>query len=145
MKGYSGIYGENPMNNSSHAVKAIIFNHEHKILLLQRNPRHASDVDNWDLPGGLVDIGEDEKAALIRELKEELDVTAHIISKSGNWHFTRRGDSKKISAQNYICKIQGNIRLSQVHKNQAWIDPHEIRRYKFKDESLYSAIEGLKR
>lgn len=133
------------MNLSSNAVKAIIYNHEHKILLLQRNPRHDKDVDNWDLPGGLVDIGEDEKAALIRELHEELNVTSHIISKSNKWDFIRRGDNKKISAQNYICKIQGNIRLSHEHKNQIWIDPHEIRRYPVKDDSFYDAVEGLKR
>lgn len=52
------------------AVKAMILNESNKILLLQRNPK-LRGTDNWDLPGGLVEQGEDPEQALIREVKEE--------------------------------------------------------------------------
>lgn len=133
----------NHVNHSSNAVKAIIFNYEHKMLLLQRNAKHADDTDNWDLPGGLVDEGEDEKDALAREIREELDVNSHILSKSGKWNFIRPSDKKKISVQNYVCKIDGNIKLSRTHKKYAWIRKEDITKYPVKDQSIYSALNKV--
>ena len=131
------------MSIPTQAVKAVIINKKEEILLLQRNPnQYGTDV--WDLPGGLIDPGEQDGDALIREAKEELDVNIKIIKKLPGWSFIRLGDKKEISVQNYLCKIaSGNIKLSNEHKNYKWIKKN-IKQYPVKDNSFYKALKGLK-
>lgn len=52
------------------SIKSIIFNEYDKILFVKENGR-----DWWDLPGGGMDHGEDIKAAIAREMKEEVNLT----------------------------------------------------------------------
>ena len=80
------------------AVKAVITNESGEILLLQRNPR-ISHQDNWDLPGGLVETGENYKNALIREVKEELNLTIAVIKQAGKWQFIRLRDQQLINVK----------------------------------------------
>jgi 8-oxo-dGTP diphosphatase len=47
-----------------------------RAVLLGRRASHKSYACYWDIPGGHVEIGESHDAALIRELKEEIGVTA---------------------------------------------------------------------
>jgi len=122
------------------AVKAVITNELNEILLLQRNPKTA-DQDNWDFPGGLIEHGEDEKSALIRELDEELNVKINIISLGEKWQFFRPKDGQWVDVQNYNCKIsEGNIILSKEHIAYKWVEKSKIREYPVKDDSFYDAI-----
>lgn len=130
------------MNLPTKAVKGIVTKND-KILLLQRNPKTRGE-DNWDLPGGLVEINEDEKETLRREIKEELGVEIKIKEKSEKWIFFRLKDNKNISVQNYICEIiNENIKLSAEHIDYRWIKIKDIRNYPVKDESLYESLEKL--
>ena len=52
------------------SIKAIIFNDAGEILFVKESGR-----DWWDLPGGGMDHGEDIKAAIAREMKEEVNLT----------------------------------------------------------------------
>lgn len=45
-----------------------------RVLLVHRRPDKHANPDVWDLPGGLVEVGESELEALARELREELGV-----------------------------------------------------------------------
>jgi mutator protein MutT len=47
-----------------------------RVLLCHRSAGRRWYPDVWDLPGGLVDEGEDPKESLVRELREELGITA---------------------------------------------------------------------
>ncbi len=143
------------------AVKAIILNKEGKILLLKRTPlyerkkvisefklfKFLDKKDIWDLPGGGIDKDETEMRALKREVKEELNVDIRILSKQEEWSFiTLKGKERKVI--NYVCEIISDIKkmkLSEEHKEYKWVDVKDIRKYKVKDESLYKAIEKLKK
>lgn len=48
------------------------------VLLIQRGTKPL--VGQWSLPGGRVEFGERAEAAALRELKEETNITANIIS-----------------------------------------------------------------
>ena len=52
------------------SIKAIIFNDAGEILFVKESGR-----DWWDLPGSGMDHGEDIKAAIAREMKEEVNLT----------------------------------------------------------------------
>ena len=46
-----------------------------RILLGQRSPTRSSFPNVWDVFGGHVELGEQHRETLIRELREELDIT----------------------------------------------------------------------
>jgi 8-oxo-dGTP diphosphatase len=55
-------------------VAGLICNARGEYLLAQR-PRGKAHAGLWEFPGGKIEAGEDAHAALVRELKEELDLT----------------------------------------------------------------------
>lgn len=59
----------------THAVKAVITNEQGDILFLQRNPAKGAKP-NWDLPGGLVEDGEEDEIALVREIEGTIESRA---------------------------------------------------------------------
>ncbi len=127
-------------NIPNKAVKAVITNDNNEILLLQRNIKTRKQ-NNWDLPGGLLEENEDERSALKREVKEELDVEIEIIDTGKLWKFFRHLDNKWVDVQNYICKIvTGTIKLSDEHVDYKWVDKNKINNYPVKDESLFEAL-----
>lgn len=55
-------------------VSAVIVNEERKVLMALRNDNNKDYPNTWEIPGGKVDRsqGEDEREALVREVREEL-------------------------------------------------------------------------
>jgi NAD+ diphosphatase len=64
--------------NSTAAVMAVIYNTQGKLLVVKRGVEPS--IGMYDLPGGFVDPGENVETALIREIKEELNLKPSSIS-----------------------------------------------------------------
>jgi 8-oxo-dGTP diphosphatase len=125
------------------AVKAVIYKLG-KILILQRNPK-IRGVDNWDLPGGLVEVDESESDALKREVREELGVEVMNPRLSASWSFIREIDNQTVQVHNYTCELAQEDTtpvLSDEHVGYKWIKPQDITRFAIKDASLVQAILG---
>ena len=58
-------------------VVAAVIEREGLILIGQRKPRGRHGL-KWEFPGGKVEAGEEPRAALARELREELGIEARI-------------------------------------------------------------------
>jgi len=140
------------------AVKAVIFNEKNQVLILKRTPFYKRkgkinvarkyallDKKNiWDFPGGRLDSGESEKIGLKREVLEETGLKIKIIKKVGTWNFISLAN-KKIDVVNYLCKVDDlsslkNISLSEEHETFKWIFIKNIKRYTFKDKSVYDSL-----
>ncbi|MGL4838061.1 MAG: NUDIX domain-containing protein, partial [Shewanella sp.] len=67
------------MTKRVHVAVGIILNSAAQILLAKR-PAHLHQGGKWEFPGGKVEPGENVVEALIRELKEELNLTVHASS-----------------------------------------------------------------
>ena len=71
-----------------------------QVLLVHRNPDRLAYPNAWDLPGGHVEQGESELAALVREMHEELGVEIAPGSPAllCRWEAGRAGESVLLSA-----------------------------------------------
>ncbi|MGL5393494.1 MAG: NUDIX domain-containing protein, partial [Shewanella sp.] len=67
------------MTKRVHVAVGIIINADAHILLAKR-PDHLHQGGKWEFPGGKVEAGESVTAALIRELKEELNLSVQACS-----------------------------------------------------------------
>jgi 8-oxo-dGTP diphosphatase len=59
-------------------VSGLFVNDEGKILLALRNNNGKAFPNTWEIPGGKVEDDEVERAALIREVREELGVKCYV-------------------------------------------------------------------
>ena len=95
------------------------------ILVTQRSATMTLPL-KWEFPGGKVEINETAKEALIREIKEELDLDIEIVDElPANVHSYRM---KTINLIPFICRItHGNIALKE-HASFKWQRASELLR-----------------
>jgi 8-oxo-dGTP diphosphatase len=67
-------------------VGALISDGQGRILLAKR-PEHKSNGGVWEFPGGKIENGESAEEALVRELREELQLEVRIVSDLGDYPF----------------------------------------------------------
>ena len=122
------------MNKIGVSQKAIIYNNEDKILILHRTSKAPSNPNNWDLPGGDLDYGEDVVTGIIREIKEETGLICKEIKPFDvESHIGENGEFWVTIA--YKCKYEsGNIKLSFEHDKFKWIKKEEFLKYKTADK-----------
>jgi 8-oxo-dGTP diphosphatase len=120
-----------------------------KALILQQDKLLVLQVEDgrWDLPGGLLEFGEDLKMGLMREVEEETGLTvevAHVVSVSEfkGRHFTLR-DKRIMDAHcvliAFICTVaEGHLRLSDEHKAYHWAARDELRQFYFAPNSQFA-------
>ena len=70
-------------------VGAVLFNHEGRVLVARRAPqpgRGETGSGAWQLPQGGMDEGESPRAAILRELSEEIGTDrAEILAEHDDW------------------------------------------------------------
>jgi 8-oxo-dGTP pyrophosphatase MutT (NUDIX family) len=106
-------------------VKGLIFDNLGNCLVLKR----ASN-GNWDLPGGRMQIGEDQEDTLNRELQEEIGVAfegKHLMMTPSAIRFnTPRGEVGMIFSL-FVCEASSAFtpQLSEEHCEFGWYSPED--------------------
>ena len=110
------------------AASAIVTDGEGKILLQRR-----SDNDLWALPGGTMEVGEDIRATIVREVKEEtgLDIQPeYIIGIYTNPQHIIAFSDGEIRQQFSICfyctLLGGKIQVSEESHEVAFFSSQNI-------------------
>ena len=115
------------MSRITEVVAALIW--EHCRFLICQRPAHKARGLLWEFVGGKVEQGETMADALIRECREELDVTVRVDDV-----FTQvvhQYPDILIRLTLFNCRIaEGTPKLLE-HHDMRWIHPHEISEFDF--------------
>lgn len=97
-------------------VVAAIIKKGDKIFITKRS--YGEFADMWEFPGGKIELGETQEAALIREIKEELELDITNL----NYLTTVEYDYPNfhLTMHCFICEICGGTLNLNVHNDAKW-------------------------
>jgi mutator protein MutT len=94
-------------------VVAALIKKDNQILITKRSTGNKDVIGKWEFPGGKVQENESEKEAIIREIKEELEINIKANKLVCNSIYEYPG--KTIDLRLYDCTyINGQIILTQL-------------------------------
>lgn len=105
-----------------HRVAAIIKNSEGQFLLCKRSLEKKIAPGMWHMPGGGIDGGETVEQAIIREIKEELNLTVTSAVASGLTHDYADGSHLTFMR----VEATGDIVLNEENTDYIWLHPNEF-------------------
>jgi ADP-ribose pyrophosphatase YjhB (NUDIX family) len=87
------------------AASIAVFRADGRVLLATRTKPPAADV--WSLPGGKVEAGETLEQAALRELSEEVGVTARILAFNRHVEIIQRNEAGEVSHHFVVASFVG--------------------------------------
>ncbi len=120
----------------SNSVACIIYK-DGKVLVAHRIPK-GDMGSRWEFPGGKVDKGEDDKMAIIREMREEFGVKAFPGEKISSCSFFHKNKECFLNAYSVQLEHDGIAKpfVLTEHTEYKWINPKEIENLNFVDSDL---------
>ena len=114
-------------------VAAVIRREDGRVLITQRL---ADDTlgGYWEFPGGKVEPGEELRAALARELREELGVEAHIGAEIH--HIAHAYPDRDVRLYFYDARILSGEPQKLEVADLRWVTLHELMDYQFPEADL---------
>ena len=102
------------------SIKGVVLRDGHVLLLL-------NERGEWDLPGGRPDPGEDHRAALIREVREETGLAVEVGAMVDE-HLFEVLPQRFVRIVAYACTLatEGTIALSHEHHEASWVGLDEL-------------------
>src|SRR5262245_48246854 len=93
----------------------------------------------WEFPGGKCDAGETLTACLARELREELDVEAHVGAEI--FTVTHGYPDRAVELHFFRCEVLGEPR-PQINQEMRWVRREELASLEFPpaDTELIAAL-----
>jgi 8-oxo-dGTP diphosphatase len=122
-------------------VVAAVIERENLILIGQRK-RTSNHALKWEFPGGKVEPGEDHRAALARELQEELGIDATIGAEMDRYEVQYANGPKTQLIFFHVTDFRGqprNLDFEQI----AWAPRSALKDYDFLEGDLrFIAVLG---
>ena len=109
-------------------VVAALIRQEDKFMICQR-PAHKARGLMWEFVGGKVEPGETPEEALIRECKEELDITVKVGALFMD--VIHSYPDLTVHLRLYYASIAEGTPQMLEHQDLRWITPAEIPQYTF--------------
>lgn len=103
-------------------VVAAIIQKENKILATKRG--YGEFINMWEFPGGKIESGETKEQALVREIKEELNIEINVDKFAIDIEYQYPNFYLFVSC--FMCSIkEGSIELLE-HNDGKWITKEEL-------------------
>lgn len=104
-------------------VVAAIIRDGEKVFATQRG--YGEFKGGWEFPGGKIETGETPEEALIREIKEELNVDIKVGNNLGSIEYDY--PTFHLSMNTFLCEIiKGEIVLLE-HDDARWVTINDLR------------------
>lgn len=112
-------------------VHTVIYNDEHRVLIIKRSKANDVLPEYWDIPGGTLEDGEDPTVGAVRETKEETNLDIQSPSLFFEKSNIDTGKNKQFVTLVFVAKYRGGkITLRKgEHEEYAWIDISEVGNY----------------
>ncbi len=103
-------------------VVAAIIQKENKILATKRG--YGEFINMWEFPGGKIELGETKEQALVREIKEELNIEISVDKFALDIEYQYPNFYLFMSC--FMCSIkEGSIEFLE-HNDGKWITKEEL-------------------
>lgn len=103
-------------------VVAAIIQKENKILATKRG--YGEFINMWEFPGGKIESGETKEQAIVREIKEELNIEISVDKFAIDIEYQYPNFYLFMSC--FMCSIkEGSIKLLE-HNDGKWITKEEL-------------------
>ena len=104
-------------------VAAMIFNDDCVLLVKRGNPPGEG---NWGLPGGVVELGEPLREAVVREVREECELEVEPVKRLAVFDSITRDDEGRVRFHyilfEFLCRIAGGTLTSATDALDArWV------------------------
>ncbi len=116
-------------------VACALIDVDDRILLAQR-PEGKAMAGLWEFPGGKIDAGETPEDALIRELKEELNVETRASCLAPLTFASHAYADFHLLMPLYICRRWLGSPQSLEGQNLKWVRPQNLRDYPMPEADL---------
>ena len=104
--------------NGNRIIVHTLINIDGKYLVTKRSKNETTYPEYWDIPGGLVELGELPRDAVIRETKEEVNlniIPTKVIHEDSN--YDKNKDMIFIRLV-YLCKLHDDIKNILLDENE---------------------------
>ena len=115
-----------------------------RVLLAQR-PEGKAMAGLWEFPGGKIHEGESPDAALIRELKEEIDIDVTEACLAPFTFASHRYESFHLLMPLYVCRRWKGTMRPREGQTLAWVRPAKLAEYPMPpaDKPLVAMLQDL--
>lgn len=110
-------------------AKALVLDAEDDVLLMHRSATHPTLAHQPDLPGGLVEAGEEHSEALIRELQEETGLKISRGQLKLAYTGTEDWEGESRVRMMYVVRlpeVRPDITISWEHEDASWLPLDEL-------------------
>lgn len=125
-------------------VACALVDADRRVLIAQR-PEGKSLAGLWEFPGGKVEPGETPEEALIRELREELDIETKSACLAPVSFASHSYENLHLLMPLYACRKWQGTPVAREHAALKWVRPQALRDYPMPpaDEPLIAALCDL--
>lgn len=115
---------------------ALIIKNGKLLITLRNDPHRKENHRKWELPGGIVDFGQNTESTVVKEVQEEVGYKVKIIKQLQDIsvkNLSFPSFSYQVYLVPFVCKIVGGkLSLNDAEVLDAkWINPEEHRKFKF--------------
>lgn len=111
-----------------YVAAVVLVDNDGRVLLAER-PAGKKLAGLWEFPGGKIEAGETPEQALVRELKEELDIDTSQTCLAPLTFASHRYDDFHLFMPVFVCRVWKGVVAAQEGQRIAWVFPKDFDKY----------------